>query len=120
MCLHAPAWRNTHMKTGLLARAVFAPEDGGSGAGVAPLVVAPAEAAHMLRVSVVRVYQLLRNGELQSYTDGKARRITVSSIQGWVARRLEASKDWRGSLCANRPPPPRPGEVRRRPRKRTG
>jgi hypothetical protein len=35
-----------------------------------------------------RLYRLMRSGELPSYWDGRARRITVASIHDYVARRL--------------------------------
>jgi hypothetical protein len=37
-------------------------------------------------------YQLLEAGELDSYLDGGARKITVESIKARIARRLAASK----------------------------
>jgi hypothetical protein len=35
-----------------------------------------------------RLYRLMRSGELPSYWDGRARRITVASIHDYVAQRL--------------------------------
>jgi excisionase family DNA binding protein len=42
----------------------------------------------MLRVSLSHIYGLMRRGELQSYLDGRSRRITVASINAYVARQL--------------------------------
>jgi hypothetical protein len=36
-------------------------------------------------------YRLLAAGELQSFTDGKARKIVVASIHAYVTRRLGAA-----------------------------
>ena len=41
-----------------------------------PVLAVPArEAARMLSYSLSKTYELLRNGELDSYSDGKARRV---------------------------------------------
>ena len=62
----------------------------------AVLAVPPREAARLLSLSTTKIYQLLRNGELDSFSDGKARRIIVASIYGYIARRRTASGDgWR-------------------------
>ena len=68
------------------------------------LAVPPREAARMLSLSLSRVYELLRNGELESYQDGRARRITVTSIYALLARRLAASAGvWRTWQHTRRP-----------------
>jgi excisionase family DNA binding protein len=59
--------------------------------GGTPLVVPPREAGRLLSLSTSRLYQLMRDGELQSYEDGRARRITVASIHAYIARRLADS-----------------------------
>jgi hypothetical protein len=53
-----------------------------------PLVVKPKVAWKMLACSNTRGYELLAAGELQSYKDGRSRKITVASIKALVARRL--------------------------------
>jgi excisionase family DNA binding protein len=53
-----------------------------------PLVVPPKAAWRMLGVSNSTGYKLLAAGELQSVKLGRARRITVASIHGLIARRL--------------------------------
>jgi len=58
-----------------------------------PLAVPPPEAARLLSLSVSRIYQMMRSGELKNYTDGRTRRIPMVSIHDYVARRLAASAD---------------------------
>lgn len=55
-----------------------------------PLVVSAGVAMHKLYVSRSRLYELINSGELESYTQGRARRITVRSINAYVERRLAA------------------------------
>jgi hypothetical protein len=54
----------------------------------APLVVKPKTAWKMLSCSNTRGYELLNAGELESFLDGRSRKITVESIHRYVARRL--------------------------------
>jgi hypothetical protein len=53
-----------------------------------PLVVSPKVAWKMLSCGNTRGYELLGTGELDSYKDGRSRKITVASIKALVARRL--------------------------------
>jgi hypothetical protein len=53
-----------------------------------PLVVKPKVAWKMLACSNTRGYQLLATGELQSFKDGKSRKILVASIEDYIKRRL--------------------------------
>jgi excisionase family DNA binding protein len=53
-----------------------------------PLVVKPRIAWKMLSCSNTRGYELLAAGELQSFRDGRSRKITVESIQQYIRRRL--------------------------------
>jgi excisionase family DNA binding protein len=55
---------------------------------VEPLSVSPRQACRMLNVGNTRLYQLIGAGELASYQDGRARRITVDSIRRRIARLL--------------------------------
>ena len=52
------------------------------------LVVKPKVAWKMLACSNTRGYELLAAGELESYKEGRSRKITVASIKAFVARRL--------------------------------
>jgi excisionase family DNA binding protein len=68
-----------------------------------PLAVPPREASRLLSVGMSRLYQLMRTGELESYRDGRSRRITMASIQKRMARQIAASAgEWR--QIAPRPP----------------
>ena len=52
------------------------------------IAIPPAETAHVLSVSLSKVYDLMRKGELSSYRDGRSRRVLMSSIHEYVARRV--------------------------------
>jgi hypothetical protein len=63
-----------------------APSDG------APLVVKPRDARHMLACSNTRLYELLAARELDSFLDGRSRKITMESIRRYITRRLPPSE----------------------------
>jgi hypothetical protein len=52
------------------------------------LVVKPKVAWKMLACSNTHGYELLNAGELDSFLDGRSRKITVESIHDYIARRL--------------------------------
>jgi hypothetical protein len=52
------------------------------------LVVSPRSAWHMLDIGNTHGYELLKADELESYLDGRARKITVRSIRRYIERRL--------------------------------
>ena len=56
----------------------------------APLVASPNQAMRSIQVSRKKLYELINTGELESYTEGKSRRITVKSINEYIERRLAA------------------------------
>jgi excisionase family DNA binding protein len=62
------------------------------------LVVSPKAACRMLACSLTRLYELLNSKEIQSYRDGKSRRILVASLKSYVARQcaVEETKPSRG------------------------
>ena len=61
-----------------------------------PLAVPTKEASRLLSLSMSRLYELLRNGDLQSYVDGYNRRVTMASIHEYVERRLaDSGGSWR-------------------------
>ena len=64
------------------------PSTGLSDWEVGPLVVKPKIAWKMLACSNTRGYELLNAGELESFLDGRSRKITVESIRRYIARRL--------------------------------
>jgi excisionase family DNA binding protein len=51
-----------------------------------------------IRVSRKKLYELINTGELESYTEGKSRRITVKSINEYIERR-SAAEAARRSRC---------------------
>jgi excisionase family DNA binding protein len=64
-----------------------------------PLVVSPNQAMKALLVSRATLYGLINAGELESYTEGRSRRITVESINAYVRRRLAEEAKRRGSAA---------------------
>ena len=60
-------------------------------AHVEPLAVKPRVAWKLLGCGNTYGYELIAAGELESYTDGRSRKITVESIKRYIARRLAAS-----------------------------
>jgi hypothetical protein len=55
----------------------------------APLVVSPKRAMVMLDCGRNRLYDLINDGELESFLDGRLRKITVRSIEARVNRLLK-------------------------------
>jgi hypothetical protein len=55
---------------------------------IAPLVVKPRVAWLLLQCSNTKGYELIGAGELESFKDGKSRKITVASIHRYIAKRL--------------------------------
>lgn len=53
-----------------------------------PLVVKPRGACELLGCGNTRLYALIAAGELQSFRDGRSRKIVVSSINDYIARQL--------------------------------
>lgn len=53
-----------------------------------PLVVNPVRAARLLDIGHSRLYQLIEARELESYKAGKSRKITMASIERYIARQL--------------------------------
>ena len=56
-----------------------------------PLVVSPRRAMHMLDIGHSRLYELLAAGKLESFKDGKSRKITMRSIKSYIERQLGAA-----------------------------
>jgi len=75
-----------------------------------PLAVSPRQACTLLKIGVTRLYQLLRDDELESYLDGRARRITMDSIHRRITRLL-ASASATGPTTEDMPQPRRPGRT---------
>jgi hypothetical protein len=56
-----------------------------------PLLVRPRTAWRMLGCGNTRGYALLASGDLESFLDGRARKITIASIRAYVARKIAAT-----------------------------
>jgi hypothetical protein len=56
------------------------------------LAASPRRAAFMLDVSEREIYNLITDGQLESYLHGRNRKITISSLRAFIARRLESSR----------------------------
>jgi hypothetical protein len=46
----------------------------------------------MLDCGNTRLYELIAAQALETYKDGKSRKITVASIKNYISRRIEASR----------------------------
>jgi hypothetical protein len=57
-----------------------------------PLVVRPNQAMRMLNCARAGLYELINRGELDSYCDGTARKITVESIRRYIERKLNEAR----------------------------
>lgn len=53
-----------------------------------PLAVPPKVGFDMIGVGVTKGYELINQRELETFKIGRATRITMSSIEGYIARRL--------------------------------
>jgi hypothetical protein len=62
-----------------------------TGRKVEPQLVRPRVAWAMLGCGNTRGYELLNAGELESFLDGKARKIVVASIHKYIERKLAAA-----------------------------
>jgi len=56
------------------------------------LVVRPAQACKMLQMGREQLYKLINSGELESYTEGRARKIEVASIRAYIRRKIEQER----------------------------
>jgi hypothetical protein len=71
------------------------------------LVVSPRRAKLMLDIGNTRLYELLNSKELDSFLDGRNRKITVESIYRFIARRLALTRDTSNVLPRRRGRPPK-------------
>ena len=72
-----------------------------------PLVASPNQTMRAIQVSRKKLYELINTGELESYTEGKSRRITVKSINEYIERRLAAEAARRDRAPSDRNHPQR-------------
>jgi hypothetical protein len=59
---------------------------------VEPLAVKTKVAWHMLGCSNAHGYELINRSELESYMDGRIRKVVVASIHRYIERKLAAAK----------------------------
>ena len=64
--------------------------------GIEPLAVTPREACVLLNIGNTRLYRLISEKQIDSYREGRARRITMASIRSYIARCLAESTGKRG------------------------
>jgi hypothetical protein len=64
---------------------------GVTGRTVEPLLVSPCDAWRILGCGNTHGYELLKACELESFLDGRSRKITVESIRQYIARKLAAA-----------------------------
>ena len=67
-----------------------------------PLVVKPKVAWKLLACSNTRGYELIASGELESFRDGRSRKITIESIHQLIARRLAAERATTAAAASRR------------------
>jgi hypothetical protein len=53
-----------------------------------PLAVKPKKACHMLDCGITRLYELIGARELDSFLDGRSRKITTASIRRYIEKQL--------------------------------
>jgi hypothetical protein len=58
-----------------------------------PIVVKPKEARRMLACGNTRLYELIAAHELESFVDGRSRKITTKSIFAYIAKHLRPATD---------------------------
>jgi hypothetical protein len=78
---------------------------------IEPIAVRPRVAWRLLDCGNTHGYALLAAGELESYLDGRSRRITMRSIKGYIARRLASNRATAGTPIE--PPRRRRGRLRK-------
>ena len=71
------------------SRSLSGRAQGGGGAdNVKPLLVSPSQARKLLGVSLSGLYNLLNSGALESFRIGGSRKITMASIERFIAERV--------------------------------
>ena len=60
--------------------------------GIEPLVVRPNEAMRLLSCRRNFLYDLINTGQLESFCDGRARKITMRSIRAHIERKVKESQ----------------------------
>jgi hypothetical protein len=57
-----------------------------------PIAVGPKAACRMIDCGPTRMFDLIKTGEVESYKDGKSRKILVKSLLDYVERRLRETR----------------------------
>jgi excisionase family DNA binding protein len=86
-----------------------------SGCDLEPLAVSPRQACRLLDIGITHLYQLIANRELDTYREGRSRKITMESIRSRQARLISAANATRSPIEAAPQQPRRRG----RPPKKT-
>jgi excisionase family DNA binding protein len=63
----------------------------GASGDLEPLAVSPRQACQLLNIGQTSVWALIRTGELETYREGRARKITLRSIRARHERQLAAA-----------------------------
>lgn len=58
-----------------------------------PLAVRPRDACRMLSICHTRLYELLHEGQFESYRYGRSRRITTASIRAYIERQIADTRN---------------------------
>lgn len=66
------------------------------------IAVSPKKGAAMLDLGLTRFYELMNAGEIESYRDGKSRKILIASLRSYVNRRLVAEKSLKKASWTDR------------------
>jgi hypothetical protein len=66
------------------------------------LLVRPKRACYLLDCGTTHLYVLIAKGEITSFLDGRSRKITVDSINRYIAKHLAAASEQRAGLSADR------------------
>jgi hypothetical protein len=73
---------------------------------VRPFVVRPTIARQLLgNIGSAKLWELINNGQIDSYLTGRSRFITTESIERYIARNLAEARDENGRLKLYEPPP---------------
>jgi hypothetical protein len=63
--------------------------------GLRPLVTGVAGGCYILDCGRDRLYELIRSGVIESYLEGRARKVVIASLYAYVANRRTASKQFK-------------------------
>lgn len=64
----------------------------GTALAIEPLAVPTRVAWHLMGISNAHGYKLIEQNEINSYLEGRVRKVTVASIKAYIARKLAAAK----------------------------